>query len=176
MMNTTVNWKDLNNLYSNCCIPFSQLLYSSFYMKMIISKSSIIIKYWRNSANYEIYIRFYLLKPPACRFEGPQNNNRCWIWNTTLPFTPWSFMCVTVGFLQINLCMKPTLHTALQTKFQYSNTLKYINSIASIQNIEIREVQKCLRPQDHLQSIDSTEANRVCTEHEINKEARTSNE
>ena len=42
-----------------------------------------------------------------------------------------------------------------------------INSIPSIQNIEIREVQKCLHPQSHLQLVDSTEANRVCTEHEI---------
>ena len=34
--------KGFNSLYSNCCIPFSQLLYSSFYAKMIISKSSIV--------------------------------------------------------------------------------------------------------------------------------------
>ena len=69
MTNTTVDWKDLNNLYSNCCIPFSQLLYSSFYMKMLISKSTIIIKYWRNIPNYEIYISFYLLKLPTCGFK-----------------------------------------------------------------------------------------------------------
>ena len=42
-----------------------------------------------------------------------------------------------------------------------------INSIVSIQNNERREVQKCLHPQRHLQSIDSTEENRACTEHEI---------
>ena len=51
-----------------------------------------------------------------------------------------------------------------------------INLMASIQNIEIQEVQKCLHPQRHLQSIDSTEENRACTEHEIKYEARTSNE
>ena len=38
-MNITVDLNDLNSLYSNCCIPFSQLLYSSFYTKIIISKS-----------------------------------------------------------------------------------------------------------------------------------------
>ena len=179
MMNTTVDWKDLNSLHSNCCTPFSQLLYSSFYIKIIVSKSTIIIKYWRNTTNYEIYIHFYLLKLPTCGFEGPKNNiNQCWIWNTTLPYkfvNSWSFMHVTEGFLQINLCMKPTLRITLQTKFQYSSTLKcmvhrlpyyYSNSIAFIQNIEIREVEKCLHPQCHLQSIDSTEANWVCTEHE----------
>ena len=40
-----------------------------------------------------------------------------------------------------------------------------------MQNIEIREVQKCLHPQRHLQSINVTEANRACTEHEIKQEA-----
>ena len=128
--NTAVSWKDLNSLYSNCCIPLNQLLYSSFYTKMIISKSTIIIKYWRNIANYEIYIHFYLLKLPACGFKGPENNtNRCWIWNTTLPYkfvSLWSFVYVTAGFLQINLCTKPTLRVTLQTKFQYSSTLKCI--------------------------------------------------
>ena len=54
MMNTVVDWKDLNSLYSNGCIPLNQLLYSSIYTKMIISKSTIISKYWRNIANYEI--------------------------------------------------------------------------------------------------------------------------
>ena len=39
--------------------------------------------------------------------------------------------------------------------------------IVSIQNIEIREVQKCLHPQRHLQSINVTEANQAYTEHEI---------
>ena len=130
MTNTAVDWKDLNSLYSNCCIPRNQLLYSSFYTKMIISKSTIIMKYWRNIANYEISIRFYLLELPTCGFKGPENNtNRCWIWNTTLPYkfvSPWSFVCVTAGFLQINLCTKPTLRVALQTKFQYSSTLKCI--------------------------------------------------
>ena len=42
-----------------------------------------------------------------------------------------------------------------------------VNSIASIQNIEIQEVQKYLHHQRHLQSIGSMEANRVCMEHEI---------
>ena len=36
-----------------------------------------------------------------------------------------------------------------------------------MQNIEIREVQKCLHPQRHLQLINITEANQACTEHEI---------
>ena len=36
-----------------------------------------------------------------------------------------------------------------------------------MQNIEIREVQKDLHHQRHLQSIGSTEANRACTEQEI---------
>ena len=130
MMITTVGWKNLNSLYSNCCIPYSQLLYSSFYIKMIITKSPIIIKYWRNTTNYEIYIRFYLLKLPTCGFEGPKNNtNQWWIWNTTLPYkfvSLWSFVRVTAGFLQINLCTKPTLRVTLQTKFQYSSTLKCI--------------------------------------------------
>ena len=58
MINTTVNWKDFNSLYSNSCIPFKKLLYSSFYTIMIFSKSPIIIiKHWRNIANYEIYIQ-----------------------------------------------------------------------------------------------------------------------
>ena len=35
-------------------------------------------------------------------------------------------MGVTAGFLQMNLRMKPTLHVTLQTKFQYSSTLKYM--------------------------------------------------
>ena len=39
--------------------------------------------------------------------------------------------------------------------------------IASIQNIEIREVQKYLHPQYHLQLIGSMEANRAFMEHEI---------
>ena len=78
MTNPTVDWEKYNNLNTNCLNPFSQLLYSSFYTKMIISKSTIISKYWRNIANYEIYIRFYLLKLPACGFKGPENNtNRC---------------------------------------------------------------------------------------------------
>ena len=87
MTNTTVDWEEYNSLNTNCLNPFSQLLYSSFYTKMIISKSTIISKYWRNIANYEIYIRFYLLKVPTCGFKGPKNNtNQCWIWNTTLPY------------------------------------------------------------------------------------------
>ena len=130
MTNTTVNWRDLNSLYSNYCIPFRQLLYSSFYMKMIISKSPIISKYWRNTANYKIYICFYLLKLLACGFEGSKNNtNWSWTWNTTLPYkfvNPWSFVRITAGFLQIDLCMKPTLCVTLQAKFQYSSTIKYV--------------------------------------------------
>ena len=114
----------------NCLNPFSQLLYSSFYTKMIISKSTIIIKYWRNISIYKIYSHFYLLKLPACGFKGPKNNtNQYWTWNTTLPYkfvSPWSFVHVTAGFLQINLCTKPTLPVTLQTKFQYSSTLKCI--------------------------------------------------
>ena len=47
----------------------------------------------------------------------------------------------------------------------YSTSI--INSIASIQNIEVRKVQKYLHPQRHLQSIGTTEANRACTEQEI---------
>ena len=130
MTNTTVDCKDLNSLYSNCCIPFSQLLYLSFYTKMIISKLPIIIEYCRNTANYEIYIRFYLLKLPACSFEGRKNStNWCWTWNTTLPYTfinPWLLVHVTAGFLLINLHTKPNFRITLQTKFQYSSTLKCI--------------------------------------------------
>ena len=44
-MNTTVDRKEYNSLNTNCLNPFSELLYSSFYMKMIISKSPNIIKY-----------------------------------------------------------------------------------------------------------------------------------
>ena len=129
MTNTTVDWKECNSLNTNCLYLFSQLLYSSFYTKIIISKSPNIIKYWTNTDNYEIYIRFYLPKLPTSSFEGPKNNSQCWIWNTTHPYkfiTPWSFMRVTAGFLQINLFMKCTLRATLQTKFQYSNTLKSI--------------------------------------------------
>ena len=130
MTNTTLDWKEYNSLNTNCLNPFSQLLYSSFYTKMIISRSPIIIKYWRNIANYETYIHFYLLKLPTCGFEGPKNNtNGCWIWNTTLPYKfvrPWSFVRITAGFLQINLYTKPTLCITLQTKFQYSSALKCI--------------------------------------------------
>ena len=130
MTNTTVDWKEYNSLNTNCLNPFSQLLYLPFYTKMVISKSPIIITYWRNTVNYEIYIRFYLLKLPACGFERPKNNtNRCWIWNRTPPykfFNLWSFALIMAGFLQINLCMKPTLRVTLQTKFQYSSTLKCI--------------------------------------------------
>ena len=39
---------------------------------MVISKSQIITKYWRNTANYEIYIRYNLLKLPACGFVVPK--------------------------------------------------------------------------------------------------------
>ena len=39
---------------------------------------------------------------------------------------PWLFVRVTAGFLQINLCTKPTLHVTLQIKFHYSSTLKCI--------------------------------------------------
>ena len=111
--------------------PFSQLLYLSFHAKMTISKSTIIIiKYWINIVNYKIYILSYLLKLPACGSQGPKNNtNRCWIWNTTLPYkfgSPLSFVRITAGFPQINLFMKPTLCIILQAKFQYSNTLKCI--------------------------------------------------
>ena len=130
MTNTTVDWKEYNSLNTNCCIPFSQLLYSSFYMKMIISKSTIIMKYWRNIANYKIYIHFYLLELPTCGYKESENStNRCWIWNTTLPYkfvSRWSFVHVKAGFLQINLRTKPTLRVTLQTKFQYSSTLKCI--------------------------------------------------
>ena len=45
-----------------------------------------------------------------------------------------------------------------------------------MQNIEIREVQKCLHPQCHLQSNNVMEANRACTEHEIKQEVQTNNE
>ena len=51
--------------------------------------------------------------------------------------------------------------------YNTSITLLFINSIASIQNIEIQEVQKRLYPQRHLQLIDCTEANQECTEHKI---------
>ena len=129
-MKTMVEWKDLNSLYSNCCIPFSQLMYLSSYTKMIINKSTIIIKYCRNIANYKLCICFYLLKLPAYGIEGSKNNtNRCWIWNATLPHklvSPWLFMHVTADFLQMSLCTKPTLRITLQTKFQYGNTLKCI--------------------------------------------------
>ena len=129
MTNTTVDWKECNSLNTNCYIPFSQL-YLPFYTKMMLSKSTIIMKYWRNIANYEIYIHFYLLKLPSCGFKGPENNtNRCWIWNTRLPYkfgSPWSFVRITAGFLQINLCRKPTFRITLQTKFQYSSPLKCI--------------------------------------------------
>ena len=114
-------------LYSNCLTPFSQLLYLSFYTRRIISKSTIIR---RNIANYKIDIHFFLLKLPACGFKGPTNNiYQRWIWNTALPYkfvSPWSFILVTADFLQINLCTKPTLCVTLQTKFQYSSTLKCI--------------------------------------------------
>ena len=43
---------------------------------MIINKSQIIIKYWRNTANYKIYIRLYLLKLPACGFVGPKKQHQ----------------------------------------------------------------------------------------------------
>ena len=72
MMNTTVDWKEYNILYSNCCIPFSQLLYSSFYTKLIISKSTIIMKYWTNIVNYKIYIHFYLLELPPVALRNPK--------------------------------------------------------------------------------------------------------
>ena len=98
--------------------------------KIIINKSRVIIKYWRNTANHKTYIHFYLLKLRACGFVGTKNNtNRCWIWNTSLPYkcyNPWSFVLVTAGLLLINLCTKPTLRVTLQTKFQYSSTLKCI--------------------------------------------------
>ena len=130
MTNTTVDWREYNSLNTNCLNPFNQLLYLSFYTKKIISKSSVIIKYWRNIANYKIYIHFYLLKLLACGFRGPENNtNWCWIWNTTLPYkfvSCWWFVRITAGFLQINLCTKPTLCVTLQTKFQYSTILKCI--------------------------------------------------
>ena len=117
----------INSLYSNSCIPFSRVLYSSFYMKMISSKSTI-IKYWRNIINYEIYIHFYLLKLPTCGFEGHKNHiNRCWLQNTTLSYkfvSLWSFVRIMEGFLQINLCTKPTLSITLRTKFQYTSNLK----------------------------------------------------
>ena len=72
MTNTTVDWEEYNILNTNCLNPFSQLLYSSFNTKMIISKSKIISKYWRNIANYKIYIRFYLLKLSTCGLKGPK--------------------------------------------------------------------------------------------------------
>ena len=99
--------------------------------------------------------KHYLLKPPACALdlEGATNNaNQCWIQNIALPYkfvSPWSFMCVKAGSLQINMCTKPTLHAILQTKFQYIRALKYfincidylsISLIALQQNIEIHEV------------------------------------
>ena len=51
----------------------------------------------------------------------------------------------------------------------YNTYIDYliINSIASIQNIEIQKIQKYLHPQRHLQSIGSKEANRACKEQEI---------
>ena len=45
MTNTTVDCEEYNSLNTNCLNPFSQLLCSPFYMKMIISKSTIISKY-----------------------------------------------------------------------------------------------------------------------------------
>ena len=69
---------------------------------------------------------------------------------------------------------KLTLRVAPQTKFQYGSTLKcivhrlsyyYLDSF--YKNIEIREVQKYLHHQRHLQSIGSMEANRACKEQQI---------
>ena len=115
--------------------------------------------------------------PPVDLRDPKNNTNRCWIWNTTLPYkfgSHWSFVRITAGFLQINLCTKPTLRVTLQTKFHHSSILKCIvhrlptiNSIASKKNLEIQEVQKYLHPQRHLQLIGSMEENRSCTEYEI---------
>ena len=41
-MNTTVDLKEYNSLNTNCLNLFRQLLFPSFYRKMIISKSPII--------------------------------------------------------------------------------------------------------------------------------------
>ena len=74
-----------------------------------------------NITKYEICIHFYSLKQTTSALEGAKNiANRCGIWNITLPrkfISPWSFMHVMAGSLQINTCMKPTLYIALQTKF-----------------------------------------------------------
>ena len=120
MTNTTVEWKDLNSLYSNCWIPFSQLLYLSFYTKMRISKLTIIIKYWRNTANYEIYIHFYLLKLPACGFKVPKTISidvEYEMQHSHISLLVPDHLCASAGFLQINLCTKPILRVTLQIKF-----------------------------------------------------------
>ena len=63
-------------------------------------------------------------------------------------------MRVTAGFLQINLHTKPTLRVTLQTKLQYSRTLKRIvhrlpyivNSITFIQALEYENFKNAYTP------------------------------
>ena len=79
MMNTTVDWEEYNS-WLRGIQHFEYKLFKSFQStavfviqyKMIISKSKIISKYWRNIANYKIYICFYLLKLSACGLKGPK--------------------------------------------------------------------------------------------------------
>ena len=72
--------------------------------------------------------KHYLLKLPACTLEGATNNaNQCWVLHITPPYkfvSPWSFMYIMAGSLQVNAFTKPTLHAILQTKFQYIGALK----------------------------------------------------
>ena len=122
--------------------------------------------------------KHYSLKQPACTLEGATNNaNQCWIQNKTLPYkfvSPWWFICITADSLHINKYTKPTIHTILQTKFQYIGGLKCIVYWLPNYKLDCFTTKhwntwslKMYKLQCHLQTINIMKANRPCTEQEI---------
>ena len=92
-----------------------------------------------------MYIHFYLLKLPACDLERPiSSTDQHWIWNVTLPsnfVSPWLFMLVMAGSLQINMHTKPTLSVTIQRKFQYGSTKSWLLTFGSTLKCMVGQLQ-----------------------------------
>ena len=124
-----IQWRiqQLTEKNTNCLNPFSELLHSSLYTKMIISKSIVIIKYWRNTANYKIYIHFYLFKLPTCGYEGQKAtpiNVECEIQHSHISFLVLVFRAHHGRFPPNKGVYETHPSRNITTKFQYSSILK----------------------------------------------------
>ena len=71
---------NISSIFNDNCWFTNYYFCIEWRIQQLTERNTIISKYWRNIANYKIYIRFYLLKLPACGFKGPKNNiNKCLI-------------------------------------------------------------------------------------------------